>query len=256
MSATTLRPEPQAPLSHLAGDELVTVVTVDRETPWQPRSPLDVPPKPRQAGGMSVRRMPLAEMIKQNQQAMRTQGRFWYLAAEDPDCTAAKGEGVPRQTEAGGELLTPRQIPMTAAPNRPAEPPTKAMSDRASRAPGRIAGTGATRATSVISIPADTADPSAGGSNPDEGDDTAGILEDRDEWVPPSTRRPRSLPSSTLATWLRLRSCPNTTPQPSPGASASSAPVPSRRFGRITRSVWWQRLSSDIAERSEKGGAA
>ncbi len=74
--------EPESKLAGLVGHDLVTVITIDRETPWRPRSPLDVPRTPRQVGGMPVRRMPLAELIEHNEEVMRTDGRFWWLCAE------------------------------------------------------------------------------------------------------------------------------------------------------------------------------
>jgi hypothetical protein len=82
--------QPEAALAHLAGHDLVTVITIDRETPWRPRSPFDVPRVPRQVGGMPVQQMPLAELIEYNETAMRTQGRFWRLCPEMLDEAAGQ----------------------------------------------------------------------------------------------------------------------------------------------------------------------
>ncbi len=97
--STSIRPESQAP-SHLASHDLVTVLTVDREPHFRPRSPLDVPRNPRQVGGVLVRRMTLGELIERNEEAMAKEGRFWYLAAELLE-TASDGRTIRGRSELG-----------------------------------------------------------------------------------------------------------------------------------------------------------
>jgi len=91
--------QPETSLAGLVGTDLVTVITVDRETPWHPQSPLDVPRNPRQAGGMPVRQMPLGELIEHNEEVMRTGGRFWWVCPEMLHRDAA-GEGKNPSTDA------------------------------------------------------------------------------------------------------------------------------------------------------------
>ncbi len=101
MSTSVSRPESQATSSHLASHDLVTCITVDRETPWRPRSPLDVPRNPRQVGGVLIRRMTLAELLERNEEAMVKDGRFWYLAAELLE-TARDGRTIRGRSEGDG----------------------------------------------------------------------------------------------------------------------------------------------------------
>lgn len=82
MSATTSRPDNQANAFPFSGDDLVTVVTVELETPWHPKAPLDVPRTPRPIGGVPIQRLSLAEVIEHNTEAMRTRVRHWLLVTE------------------------------------------------------------------------------------------------------------------------------------------------------------------------------
>jgi hypothetical protein len=129
MHASSVATQQEFALAGLIGTDQVTVITIDRETPWHPHSPLDVPHSPRQAGGMPVRQMALGEMIEHNEEVMRTGGRFWWVCPEMLHRDAAGENQSPATDAETGDAAGGRQAAPDAENSGPGRSQAAEYSD-------------------------------------------------------------------------------------------------------------------------------